>query len=70
LADGKSVLSGSYDHTCRHWDIETGLTIDSVELHEKPVLCLTATRDGRSAFSGSGDGLIIHWDLAAARSSQ
>src|SRR5262249_21995360 len=65
-ADGRRALTGSYDHTARLWDVETGRGVDGYELHDKPVVRVLMTRDGRKGLSAGADGVICLGELAAA----
>ena len=59
-----SCVSRSSDHSFKRWDIETGITLSSVEGHEGAITKMVATRDGRIGVSLTYD-LIDVWDLAA-----
>ena len=37
--DGRRVVSGSYDHTLKVWDVATGECVATLEGHSKGVRC-------------------------------
>ncbi len=64
-SDGHSLLSGSWDHTLRRWDIATGNQTGIYDGHENVVYCVAALPDGRHALSGGDDRVLRLWDLAS-----
>ena len=69
LPDGRTLVSGGYDHTIRLWD-----TTDPRHVHpkwrplrgnESMVVSLAVLPDGRSLISGGNDGSVNLWDLTA-----
>ena len=65
--DGKSVLSGSADHTVRLWDVATGRCECVLDGHTDRVYCVSWSPDGRRALSGSADHTVRLWDIATGR---
>ncbi|UYV76441.1 hypothetical protein LAZ67_14000406 [Cordylochernes scorpioides] len=57
--DEDKVVSGSYDHTLKVWDLRTGLCRETLVGHEGAVLCLQF--DTTKIVSGSGDKTIKVW---------
>jgi len=62
-ARGRTVVSGSYDHTLRVWDIETGTCTWVLTGHSGKVYSLALDLDHHQVFSGSMDGTIRCWDI-------
>jgi WD40 repeat protein len=59
--DGKRLATGSYDHTVRLWDAETGAPLLRLEGHPNVVNCVRFSPDGKQLASGSMDRVIL-WD--------
>ncbi len=61
------VLSGSWDHTVRLWDAESGSEIHRFDLrlpgHNHAIFCVASSADGRRALAGSRDGRVWLLDL-------
>ncbi len=60
--DGKRLASGSYDHTVRLWDAETGLELRRLEGHTESVTSVSFSGDGKRLASGSYDKTVRLWD--------
>ena len=60
LPDGRCV-SGSFDHTLRVWDCNTGECLRTLEGHSDSVNCVAVLLDGRCV-SGSWDKTLRVWD--------
>jgi WD40 repeat protein len=65
--DGKTLATGSADHTIRIWDIATQRTVRTLRGHTHVVDGLTLQSDGTTLVSTSVDGTIRFWDTAATR---
>jgi WD40 repeat protein len=61
--DGRSVVSGSRDHTVRVWNALDGTQRSVVEEHADSVTCAAFSSDGRFIASGSAKTLRV-WDVA------
>ncbi|WP_308290071.1 WD40 repeat domain-containing protein [Streptomyces cylindrosporus] len=62
--DGKTVATGSYDHTVRLWDVSEPhhpATLTGHTLNVKPVVF---SPDGRTLASGSDDRTVRLWNVA------
>ncbi len=65
-ADGRRLLSGSYDYAARLWDVTSG---QSQELrgHDGWVTSVAISSDLRQLLTGSQDGTLIVWDAASGQ---
>jgi len=65
--DGKTVLSGSYDHTLKLWDVATGYEIRTLVGHSGEVTSVAFSPDGKTALSASADATLKLWDIETGR---
>jgi uncharacterized caspase-like protein len=63
-ADGKTLVTGSWDKTVKLWDIATGKLIRTLAGHTNDVDSVALSRDGKTILSGSDDGSVRVWDFA------
>jgi WD40 repeat protein len=66
-SNGRYVVSGSYDHTLKVWDLSGREAVRTLEGHTGVVKCLSVTPDGRRAVSASADKTLKVWDLSAGK---
>ena len=66
-ADGKLLVSGSFDKTVRLWDLPSGKQRAVLDKHTRPVWCVTISADGKTVASASTEGIVILWDAATSR---
>lgn len=59
--DGRFIVSGSNDRTCKFWDFHTGRCIRTFHC-PSPVTAAAATPNGEYVISGSKDGTILIWN--------
>jgi WD40 repeat protein len=66
--DGKRLLTGSFDHTLKLWDIASGREIRTYSVPQgqrNMVLSVAFSPDGKLVASGSGDNVARLWDVPA-----
>jgi len=61
-SDGQFALTGSWDHTLRLWDLNSGTTTRRFVGHTKDVLSVAFSADNRQIVSGSRDKTIKLWN--------
>jgi WD40 repeat protein len=62
-ADGKMLVSGSWDQTIKVWHLETGELIHTLKGHRDRVYAIALSPDGQIIASGSADKTIKLWHL-------
>lgn len=65
--DTRFLASGSWDHTVRLWEVETGRQLRVVEGHEDYVHHVCFSPDGRWIASASDDNTARLWDAKTGR---
>ena len=66
--DGKTLASGSLDHSVRLWDTQSGQSLGpGFTRHKAPVNNVVFSRDNKEFYSGGEDGLIMQWDVDIER---
>ena len=63
--DGRTIASGSRDHTVRLWDAASGDELRALEGHGHSVTSVAFSPDGRMIASGSRDHTVRLWDAAS-----
>jgi WD40 repeat protein/serine/threonine protein kinase len=66
-ADGRYVLSGSFDKTLRLWEVATGRCLRTIAEHTGTVYSVCISEDGLLALSGADDGTLRLWEVATGR---
>ncbi|KAH6564094.1 hypothetical protein BSLG_004959 [Batrachochytrium salamandrivorans] len=61
--DGKYLVSGSSDNTCRVWLTETGKQVGLLEGHTSRIWDVTSTMNGHYIASASGDSTVKVWSV-------
>nr|VFK60527.1 MAG: WD40 repeat [Candidatus Kentron sp. TUN] len=66
--DGKRLLSGSFDHTARLWDVQTGETLRVLHGHRDAIYAVGVSAPGENGkirlVTGSDDHTLRLWDGA------
>jgi WD40 repeat protein len=65
--DGKTLVTGSADHTVRLWDPATGQATATLTGHTDIVLSVAFSPDGKTIASGSLDHTVRLWNLSGSR---
>ena len=69
--DGKTLASGSADHSVKLWDVITGRSLGTLEGHNSEVASVVFSPDGKTIASAAGyhdkDKTIKLWDAAARK---
>jgi len=63
--DGQYALTGSWDHTLRLWNLQTGSTHRQFKSHTGDVMSVAFSTDNRHIVSGSRDKTIKLWNTLA-----
>lgn len=61
--DGRFLASGSWDHTIKVWDVNTGNLLQTLQGHQDLVLSIAFSPNGLLLASGSADKTIKLWDV-------
>ncbi len=64
--DGKYLVTGSFDHTLKLWEVATGKEVKTYSGptgHQKMVLSVAFSPDGQMIASGSADNTLKVWDV-------
>ncbi|MFJ8114104.1 trypsin-like peptidase domain-containing protein [Streptomyces sp. NPDC096132] len=65
--DGRTLATGSFDHTVRLWDVATGKTRITLTGHTEHVYAVEFSHDGRTLATGSLDGTVRLWEVATGK---
>ena len=65
--DGSKLATASFDKTLRIWDLNSGMTLRTLNGHTGLVLCIAMTKDGSQLASGGLDNTIKIWDVPLAK---
>jgi WD40 repeat protein len=60
--DGKTLASGSQDHTIKLWDVNTGKAGATLKGHTWSVTSVAFSPDGKTLASGSADKTVRIWN--------
>ncbi|MBY0585772.1 WD40 repeat domain-containing protein [bacterium] len=62
-ADGKQLVSGSFDRSLRRWDVASKAELQSIIPHSDMVLAISIRPDGKQILSGGRDRLAKLWNI-------
>jgi WD40 repeat protein len=65
--DGKRLVSSSYDHTVKVWDLESSGELLTLRGHQAQVDEVVLSGDGRRAISASRDKTLKVWNLGTGK---
>jgi WD40 repeat protein len=65
--DGRTVASGSLDHSVKLWDVASGRELRTLSGHSDWVYSVAFSPDGHKLASGSRDHSVKLWDVASGR---
>ncbi|MFI5524260.1 hypothetical protein [Streptomyces platensis] len=65
--DGRSLATGSRDHSVKLWDAHSHRLLATLTGHTGPVWGLSFSPDGRTLATGSNDGSLKLWDTRSHR---
>lgn len=65
--DGKFLISGSWDHTIKIWDVTIYKSIQTFKKHSGWIKCIAISPDGKNLISGSADKTIRIWNLETGK---
>jgi hypothetical protein len=66
-ADGRTVVSGSFDKTAKVWDVATGRERVTLRGHKHLLDFVAITPEGKTVASADQDGVIKLWDVVTGR---
>lgn len=55
------MITASSDHTCKIWDSESGIMVQSLEGHEDEVFSCAFNYEGDTIITGGKDNKCIVW---------
>ncbi len=65
--DDALIVSGSWDHTARVWDVATGATLHVLTGHTGQIEVVTVSPDGSLVATGGWDYTVRVWDVRTGR---
>lgn len=68
--DGRHLASGSWDHTIKLWEVNTGNTLQTLQGHKNLVLSIAFSPNGLLLASGSADNTIKLWEVSTGKMLQ
>jgi WD40 repeat protein len=68
--DGKTLLTAGRDGTARLWDADTGLPVQTIQVHRDSIFCASFSPDGRRVATAGTDKAIKTWEVGSGRQLQ
>ena len=65
--DGKTLATGSVDHTVKLWDVSARQELATLKGHENVVRSVAFSPDGKTLATGSVDNTVKLWDVSTRR---
>ena len=62
--DGRTIVSGSCDHTLKLWSVSGGSCLKTFQDHSDSVCSVAFSPDGRTVASGSDDNTLKLWSVS------
>lgn len=66
-SDDSRIISGSDDTSIKIWDVASGVCIQTLDGHKRPVTSVCISSDTCYVASGSSDNTVKVWDVASGR---
>lgn len=66
-ADGKKLISASFDKTARIWDLASKSTLKALKGHTDVIYAATFSPDSKKAITGSNDDTLKLWNVTRGR---
>ncbi|KAG2128630.1 uncharacterized protein EDB93DRAFT_1256628 [Suillus bovinus] len=60
--DKRRMVTASWDHTLRIWDLKKGVMLKKMEWHSSWISALAVSRDGQLIASGDQNGVVTVWN--------
>jgi len=65
--DGRRIVTGSYDHTAKVWEADTGQALLTLGGHGGRITSVSCSPDGRRMATGNSDHTATVWDTATGK---
>jgi WD40 repeat protein/uncharacterized caspase-like protein len=66
-ADGRLLISGSFDRSAKLWDADSGTLLRTLQGHTEPVSAVAFSPDGRFAITASHDKTTKLWEATSGQ---
>jgi WD40 repeat protein len=65
--DGRLVATGSWDHSAKIWDAQTGRALRKLVGHAAPINSVEFSSDGAELLTASDDGTAVLWEVESGK---